>query len=99
MFTYKKNANKNTNLPSPRSPNSDCINNPLPPIADGINYTSTASNITIHLPTIKTTNFCGEIEEFHSLGEHFENCIDKNERLSLIDKLVFVGGYLDGEAK
>ncbi|GFT54930.1 hypothetical protein NPIL_69311 [Nephila pilipes] len=64
MFTYKKNTN--TNFSSPRSPISDSVNNVLPPIADGINYASTASNITLNLPTVKITTFCGEIEEFHS---------------------------------
>ncbi|GFT73853.1 hypothetical protein NPIL_460791 [Nephila pilipes] len=73
MFTYKKKANTNTNFSSKRSPISDSINNTLPPIVDGINYASAASNITV-----KITTFCGEIEEFHSFWERFENCIDMN---------------------
>ncbi|GFU20513.1 integrase catalytic domain-containing protein [Nephila pilipes] len=95
MFTYQKKANTSMNFSSPRSPISDT----LQPIVDGINYASMASNITVNLPTIKITAFCSEIEEFHSFGERFENCIDKNERLSLIVKHGFLRGYLDGEEK
>ncbi|GFS85180.1 integrase catalytic domain-containing protein [Nephila pilipes] len=99
MFTNKKNTNTNTNFSLPRSPISDSINNALPPIANGINYASASSNILVNLPTVKITTFCSENEVFYSFWERFENCIDKNERLSLIDKHVFLGGYLDGEAK
>ncbi|GFS77635.1 integrase catalytic domain-containing protein [Nephila pilipes] len=95
MFTYKKNTNTNTNFSSSRSAISGRINNALPPIADGIKYASSVSSITLNLPTIKITTFCGEIEEFHIFWERFENCIDKNEHLLLIDK----HGYLDREAK
>ncbi|GFQ92234.1 integrase catalytic domain-containing protein [Trichonephila clavata] len=53
----------------------------------------------IKLPTVNINTFYGEIEEFHSFWERFENCIDKNESLSQIDKHVFLRGYLDAEAK
>ncbi|GFQ69186.1 integrase catalytic domain-containing protein [Trichonephila clavata] len=55
--------------------------------------------IYIYIYTVNINTFYGEIEEFHSFWERFENCIDKNESLSQIDKHVFLRGYLDAEAK
>ncbi|GFQ90355.1 integrase catalytic domain-containing protein [Trichonephila clavata] len=56
-------------------------------------------NVTVKLSIVNINTFYGGIEEFHSFWERFENCIDKNESLSLIDKHVFLWGYLDAEAK
>ncbi|GFU53508.1 integrase catalytic domain-containing protein [Nephila pilipes] len=68
------------------------------PTSDSIHYAS-PPNVTINLPTVNINTFYGKIEEFHSFWERFENCIDKNESLSQIDKQVFLRGYLDAEAK
>ncbi|GFT42723.1 integrase catalytic domain-containing protein [Nephila pilipes] len=91
LFNSKKKANTSAAiLPCSRigsSPTSDCIHYASPP------------NVTIKLPTVNINTFYGEIEEFHSFWEHFENCIDKNESLSQIDKHMFLRGYLDAESK
>ncbi|GFQ78899.1 integrase catalytic domain-containing protein [Trichonephila clavata] len=68
------------------------------PTSDSIHY-APSPNVTVKLPTVNINTFYGEIEEFHSFWERFENCIDKNESLSQIDKHVFLRGYLDAEAK
>ncbi|GFT93529.1 hypothetical protein NPIL_504501 [Nephila pilipes] len=60
MFTYKENTSTNFSLP--RLPISDSINSALLPTADGINYASASSNISVNLPTVKITTFRGEIE-------------------------------------
>ncbi|GFT88991.1 integrase catalytic domain-containing protein [Nephila pilipes] len=91
LFNSKKKANTSAAiLPCSRigcSPTSDSIHYASPP------------NVTVRLPTVNINTFYGEIEEFHSFWERFENCIDKNESLSQIDKHVFLRGYLDAEAK
>ncbi|GFU42112.1 integrase catalytic domain-containing protein [Nephila pilipes] len=56
-------------------------------------------NTSVKLPTIKINTFFGGIEEFPSFWERFNSCIDSNASLSLVDKHVFLRGYLDGEAK
>ncbi|GFT83767.1 integrase catalytic domain-containing protein [Nephila pilipes] len=56
-------------------------------------------NTSVKLPTIKINTFFGGIEEFPSFWERFNSCIDSNTSLSLVDKHVFLRGYLDGEAK
>ncbi|GFR12332.1 uncharacterized protein TNCT_565031 [Trichonephila clavata] len=70
------------------------------PTSDSIHYAS-PPNLTVKcvLPTVNIITFYGKIEEFHGFWESFENCIDKNESLSQIDKHVFLRGYLDAEAK
>ncbi|GFT88095.1 integrase catalytic domain-containing protein [Nephila pilipes] len=56
-------------------------------------------NTSVKLPTIKINTFFGGIEEFPSFWERFNSCIDSNASLSLVDKHVFLRGYLDGETK
>ncbi|GFU11749.1 integrase catalytic domain-containing protein [Nephila pilipes] len=56
-------------------------------------------NTSVKLPTIKINTFFGGIEEFPSFWQRFNSCIDSNASLSLVDKHVFLRGYLDGEAK
>ncbi|GFU34439.1 hypothetical protein NPIL_626702 [Nephila pilipes] len=60
---------------------------------------SSSINTSVKLPTIKINTFFGGIEEFPSFWERFNSCIDSNASLSLVDKHVFLRGYLDGEAK
>ncbi|GFS96917.1 amine oxidase [Nephila pilipes] len=55
--------------------------------------------MSVKFPTIKINTFFGGIEEFPSFWERFNSCIDSNASLSLVDKHVFLRGYLDGEAK
>ncbi|GFQ87915.1 integrase catalytic domain-containing protein [Trichonephila clavata] len=91
LFNSKKKANTSAAiLPCSRIGSS--------PTSDSIHYAS-PQNVTVKLPTVNINTFYGEIEEFHSFWERFENCIDKNESLSQIDKHVFLRGYLDAEAK
>ncbi|GFS78532.1 uncharacterized protein NPIL_702611 [Nephila pilipes] len=91
LFNSKKKANTSAAiLPCSRIGSS--------PTSDSIHYAS-PPNVTVRLPTVNINTFYGEIEEFHSFWERFENCIDKNESLSQIDKHVFLRGYLDAEAK
>ncbi|GFS95291.1 integrase catalytic domain-containing protein [Nephila pilipes] len=91
LFNSKKKANTSAAiLPCSRIGSS--------PTSDSIHYAS-PPNVTVKLPTVNINTFYGEIEEFHSFWERFENCIDKNESLSQIDKHVFLRGYLDAEAK
>ncbi|XP_035229162.1 uncharacterized protein LOC118201215 [Stegodyphus dumicola] len=54
---------------------------------------------TVKLPTIKLQSFTGEIEQWQCFWEQFKSSIDANPHLSVIDKHVFLRGYLDGEAK
>ncbi|XP_035231984.1 uncharacterized protein LOC118203799 [Stegodyphus dumicola] len=54
---------------------------------------------TVKLPTIKLQSFTGEIEHWQCFWEQFKSSIDANPHLSVIDKHVFLRGYLDGEAK
>ncbi|GFT86765.1 integrase catalytic domain-containing protein [Nephila pilipes] len=56
-------------------------------------------NMSVKLPTIKINTFFGGIEEFPSFWERFNSCIDSKACLSLVDKHIFLRGYLDGEAK
>ncbi|GFQ66050.1 DUF1758 domain-containing protein [Trichonephila clavata] len=87
LFNSKKKANTSAAiLPCSRIGSS--------PTPDSIHYAS-PPNITVKLPTVNINTFYGEIEEFHSFWERFENCIDKNESLSQIDKHMFLRGYLD----
>ncbi|KFM70593.1 hypothetical protein X975_21762, partial [Stegodyphus mimosarum] len=58
-----------------------------------------AQSYTVKLPTIKLQSFTGEIEQWQCFWEQFKSSIDANPHLSVIDKHVFLRGYLDGEAK
>nr|XP_042897565.1 uncharacterized protein LOC122269298 [Parasteatoda tepidariorum] len=54
---------------------------------------------TVKLPTIKLDTFRGDIEQWQCFWEQFKSSIDDNNSLSLIDKHVFLRGYLEDEPR
>ncbi|XP_071041466.1 uncharacterized protein [Parasteatoda tepidariorum] len=54
---------------------------------------------TVKLPTIKLDTFRGDIEQWQCFWVQFKSSIDDNNSLSLIDKHVFLRGYLEDEPR
>ncbi|GBN45859.1 hypothetical protein AVEN_159203-1, partial [Araneus ventricosus] len=52
---------------------------------------------TVKLPTMKIEPFDGDTEKFHMFFEQFSSAVDLNQRLSTIDKHVYLRGYLKDE--
>ncbi|GBN19350.1 hypothetical protein AVEN_202774-1, partial [Araneus ventricosus] len=52
---------------------------------------------TVKLPTMKIEPFDGDIEKFHMFFEQFSSAVDLNQQLSIIDKHVYLRGYLKDE--
>ncbi|GBN56159.1 hypothetical protein AVEN_124033-1 [Araneus ventricosus] len=52
---------------------------------------------TVQLPTMEIEPFDGDIEKFHMFFEQFSSSVDLNQRLSTIDKHVYLRGYLKDE--
>lgn len=61
--------------------------------------TPVTQSYTVKLPTIKLEPFKGDIEEWQSFWEQFTSSVDSNPNLSVIDKHVFLRGYLHDEPK
>ncbi|KAF8769850.1 Protein P like protein [Argiope bruennichi] len=61
--------------------------------------TPAIQSYTVKLPTIKLEPFNGDVELWQSFWEQFQSSIDNNPNLSVIDKHVFLRGYLQDEPK
>ena len=53
----------------------------------------------VKLPPHKLEPFSGDIEGWAQFWEQFESSIDKDPSLSVVNKRVFLRGYLEGELK
>ena len=54
---------------------------------------------SVKLPPIKLEPFAGDVETWARFWEQFESSIDKDPNLSVVNKHVFLRGYLEGEPK
>lgn len=61
--------------------------------------TAAAPSATLRLPPIRLEPFSGDIETWARFWEQFEQSIDKDPSLSIINKHIFLRGYLEGEPK
>ncbi|KAF8783509.1 hypothetical protein HNY73_013663 [Argiope bruennichi] len=61
--------------------------------------TPAIQSYTVKLPKIKLEPFNGDVELWQSFWEQFQSSIDNNPNLSVIDKHVFLRGYLQDEPK
>ncbi|XP_055932080.1 uncharacterized protein LOC129962358 [Argiope bruennichi] len=61
--------------------------------------TPAIQSYTVKLPTIKLEPFNGDVELWQSFWEQFQSFVDNNPNLSVIDKHVFLRGYLQDEPK
>ena len=86
-------ASKKTDQRLVTSTSSLSINQPVTPPG------STIITPSVKLPTIKLEPFSGDIETWSRFWEQFQSSVDQNPTVSVIDKHVFLRGYLEGEAR
>ena len=70
---------------------------PLMNHKDGVSIPSLSHHVK--LPPLKLEPFSGDIEGWARFWEQFESSIDKDPSLSVVNKHVFLRGYLEGEPK
>jgi hypothetical protein len=60
---------------------------------------SSSVSRSVKLPTIKLEPFRGDVETWSRFWEQFRSSVDEDTSLSVINKHVFLRGYLEGEPK
>ncbi|XP_055714979.1 uncharacterized protein LOC129809188 [Phlebotomus papatasi] len=68
---------------------------PTPYPYQGMDYRGTAPK----LPPISIEKFTGDLKKWQNWIQLFESVIDKNQRISNVEKLQYLNNYLEGEPK